>query len=146
MPFDGELKPTPVRPASDNERWSYRPDRVPMPRYGFNPLSDIEALYHVLNGIRNNWARQFNGPEGTHCIVGWIANTCEPMTVVDFGQPQTKRLLQRLHNAMPKSAQRKDANTRFALAKYNDTHSREAVYRVAERAYISLVNDLQGST
>ena len=144
MPFDGEIKPgpPPPAPADPNVRWSVNPTRPREPRSTYVPVSDLQALRDLMAGIKNAWAKQLNGPDNTHCIVGWVVNSCEPMTLISWDNPQTARLLQRLHDAMPKSAQRRYQPHRITLAAFNDARGRDAVYRVAERAYCTMVNEL----
>lgn len=139
MPFDGQIAPA---QADADARWDYRPGRARAIRQVYRPMSDYDVLIRVLLGIKGNWAKRLNTPDGAHCIVGWVTDTCEPTTLIDYNRPQTARLLRRLHDALPKSAQRKWRHHWDTLAAYNDSHSRDAVYRVAERAYYKLIEDM----
>jgi hypothetical protein len=64
------------------------------------------------------------------------------MTVISKQRsPQSQRLLARLHDALPRYAQRPTQNPAYVLAKYNDEHGNPAIVRVAERAYRSSLVD-----
>ena len=49
-------------------------------------------------------------------------------------------MLQRLHDALPRSAQRRQADHWHTLARYNDTHSLKTVRAWVFRAYLAEVN------
>lgn len=141
MPFDGEVK-LPEPAPTPYERWCVIPNRVRAPRPSYQPMSDRDVLLHVLSGVKSKWARRLNGSDGSHCIVGWVVEKSEPTTIIDYSRPQITRLVRRLHDALPPWAQRKRTPPHLTLGKYNDTHSREAVYAVAERAYLKLMDDM----
>jgi hypothetical protein len=111
---------------------------VARPR-AIEPRSDAQALLHIWQMLETRWSRKYNDGNN-HCIVGWVGETCCPSTINDNTAPQVVRLMQRLHDALPKSAQRKGIEHRFTLAKYNDTHSLPTVRAWVHRAYLAEVN------
>jgi hypothetical protein len=142
MPLDA--LGTTVLPLNSNERWSVNPNALDQPRQNFHPTNDNAALYIIGNYLKYHWAKRFNDGEN-HCIVGWVAQVCEPRTAIPHGySEQSRRLLKRLHNALPTSAQRPTRNHAWTLAKYNDTHQHNAVLAVAERAYKMYINETWG--
>ena len=142
MPLDGTgFNPAayvPVLTPAYTERWSVAVGKVPVPRQ-IIPRSDADALLHIWRMLSTNWSRLYNDGDN-HCIVGWVGQTCSPLTITYFDKGQVKRLLQRLHDALPKSAQRKWAAPELVLARYNDTHSLPTIRAVVQRAYLAEVN------
>ena len=139
MPFDATAT-TVVLPPSSDERWSVRRNATPGPRIGWSPSATacrllrpprraiplVQALQRRRQTLRR---RQFS-------------DKCEPMTVISKQRsPQSQRLLARLHDALPRYAQRPTQNPAYVLAKYNDEHGNPAIVRVAERAYRSSLVD-----
>jgi hypothetical protein len=123
------------------ERWTpHDKGHVRQPRPNFVPRSDADALLHIWQMMATRWARRYSDGNGNRCIVGWIGTTCEPTTVDDCKTPQVVRLMQRLHNALPPSAQRKSVEHRFVLARFNDTRSLPAIRAWVMRAYIAELN------
>ena len=145
MPLDATA--TTVLPVDSPERWSHVPNRIKEPRQGFQPVDDDFALYLVLLGVKNAWAKRLNDDLYNHCIVGWVTTLCEANTVFNRHNPsdQSKRILKRLHDALPKSARRVLSSHADTLAKYNDTHSHKAVVRVAESAYQMYINEIRSA-
>jgi hypothetical protein len=121
------------------DRWTpAKLGTVPRPR-AITPRSDAQALAHIWKMLETKWARKYNDGD-RHCIVGWVGETCSPSTVTDYNTPQIKRMLQRLHDALPRSAQRRQADHWYTLARYNDTHSLQTVRAWVFRAYLAEVN------
>ena len=141
MPFDSLPKTTRnVAAMPAGRRWSVAPKGTePKPR-GIELMDDNFALYIVGQYLKFAWAKQLNGDDNTHCIVGWVVHFCEPLTIIQYNE-QTMRLLKRLHDALPKSAQRPRLHPANVLAHYNDTHEQKDVVRVADRAYRSYIKE-----
>jgi hypothetical protein len=141
MPFDNAAYVPDTTTSPYRNRWSVAADgKKPEPRL-IVPRSDAAVLYEIWRLLETRWSRKFNDGDN-HCIVGWAANLCEPATVCPRGwSPQTQRILRRLHDALPKSAQRKLANKQYALGKYNDTRELQKMRDLVFRAYLAEVNE-----
>ena len=143
MPLDATGFTIPSEPAPAltpfEIRWSpHKKGAVAMPR-AIVPRSDAAALLHIWLMLETRWARKYRDGDN-RCIVGWAAHTCEPTTICNYTAGQLQRVMERLHSALPKSAQRRWEGRDLTLARYNDTHSQAAVRAVVQRAYLAEVN------
>ena len=138
MPFDGTLYQATRTTEAARQRWSVS-DNKPVPR-SITPMSDTQALYAIWRYLETRWSSDRLNDGDNHCVVGWVVQLCEPTTVIDWKRPQTARLLQRLHDALPAKDQRKKTALCNVLAKYNDTHQLHDVREVVQRAYLEAVN------
>jgi hypothetical protein len=128
---------TPVKTPAYLSRWG-APNSTRLLR-AITPRSDAQALLHIWQMMETKWSRKYNDGD-KHCIVGWVGYTCEPTTINDYKTPQVRRVLQRLHDALPKSGQRKGSPHWQTLAKYNDTRSLPTVRAWVQRAYLAELN------
>ena len=145
MPLDATgfdpaaFSPPQPAPTPFEIRWSpCKPNAVPMPR-AIVPRSDADALLHIWQMLETKWARKFRDGDN-RCIVGWASHTCEPTTICNYSAGQLQRVMERLHDALPKSAQRKWEGRNLTLARYNDTHTLPTIRAWVQRAYLAEVN------